>query len=134
MNRRRVEVNYTSAVGSVQMVIENRAQIQRQTAAAPVRAAAEGAAQSGVVYFAGQDNRLPLAADEVDPTPMCGYQLSVEQLQSLRRTMRLHGIGWDRNATGAFVTMAQADQPLIPLLFDARSQYRLTEATPVDDC
>jgi hypothetical protein len=48
--------------------------------------------------------------------------------------MLLHGIGWDRNAAGAFVTMAQPDQPLIPLLFDARSQYRLTDATPVEDC
>jgi hypothetical protein len=134
MNRRRVEVNYTSAVGSVQMVIENRRQIERQTAAAAVRVTAEGAARSGVVYFAGQDNRLPLAASEVEPEPMCGYQLTGEQLESLRQTMLLHGIGWDRNAAGAFVTMAQPDQPLIPLLFDARSQYRLTDATPVEDC
>lgn len=134
MNRRRVEVNYTSAVGSVQMVIENRRQIERQTAAAAERVTAEGATQSGVVYFAGQDNRLPLAADDVEPEPMCGYQLTGAQFDSLRQTMGLHGITWDRNPAGAFVTMAQPDQPLIPLLFDARSQYRLTEATPVEDC
>jgi len=32
------------------------------------------------------------------------------------------------------VTMAQEDQPLIPLLLDARSEYRITEATPVETC
>jgi Zinc carboxypeptidase len=133
-NRRRVEVNYTSAVGSAQMIAEHRALIARQTAQAEQRATRKGATQSGVVYFAGQDNMIPASEDEVDPTPMCGYQLTATQLDSLRRTLRVHGISWTRDSGGALVSMAQPDQPLIPLLLDQRSEYRLTEATPVDAC
>ena len=135
LNRRRVEVNYTSAVGSVQMITENRRRIARQTTKAAQRATTQGATQSGVVYFGGQDSMLPTSSDEVDPTPMCGYQLDREQFMSLRRTMRFHGITWERTPDrGALVSLAQPDQPLIPLLFDGRSQYRLTEATQLDDC
>ena len=133
-NRRRVDVNYSSAVGSAQMVAENRAEIARQTALAAERVTEEGASQSGVVYFAGQDNMIPTAAGEVDPTPMCGYRLDPAQLEALSSTLRLHGITWSEDAGGAFVPMAQEDQPLIPLLLDQRSEYRLTEATPVDGC
>jgi hypothetical protein len=135
LNRRRVEVNYTSAVGSAQMVAENRRRISRQTEQAADRATAEGAAQAGVVYFAGQDNMVPESSNEVDPTPMCGYQLTRDQFRALQRTLRLHGITWQRtDGGGAFVTMGQPDSPLIPLLFDARSEFALTEATPLDDC
>jgi hypothetical protein len=134
-NRRRVEVNYTSAVGSAQMIAENTRQVERQTERAAERATARGAAQSGVVYFAGQDNAIPESSDEVDPTPMCGYQLTGDQFGSLRSTLRGHGITWERTSDrGALVSMAQPDSPLIPLLLDARSEFALTEATPLDDC
>ena len=134
LNRRRVEVNYTSAVGSAQMVVENRDTLIRETAAAAQRVTREGAERSGVVYFAGQDNMIPTASSQVEPQPMCGYQLTAAQRDEFAQVMRLHGISFKRNASGAFVTMAQEDQPLIPLLFDQRSQYRLTEATPVESC
>ncbi len=134
LNRRRVDSNYSSAIGVATMIDENRGEIAKETAAAAKRATAKGAAQSGVVYFAGQDNMLPTSNDQVDPTPMCGYQLSAAQLADLRPTLELHGITWQNNAAGAYVTMAQPDQPLIPLLFDARSEFRLTEATPLDAC
>jgi hypothetical protein len=134
LNRRRVEVNYTSAVGSAQMIAEHRARIATQTTLAEQRATEKGATQSGVVYFAGQDNMVPESEDEVDPTPMCGYELAASQLDSVRRTLRVHGISWTSDADGGFVSMAQPDQPLIPLLLDERSEYRLTEATPVDAC
>jgi hypothetical protein len=65
---------------------------------------------------------------------MCGYQLTAAQRDEFAPVMRLHGITFKRNASGAYVTMAQEDQPLIPLLFDKRSEYRLTEATPVETC
>lgn len=134
LNRRRVTVQYASATGTMNMVLENRARLARQSDAAAKRATQAGAARSGVVYFAGQDNVLPTSGDEVEPEPMCGYQLTTAQLSTLRTTLRLHGITWQRNSTGAYVTMAQPDQPLIPLLLDARSEYRLTEATPVQSC
>lgn len=134
LNRRRVEVNYTSAVGSAQFIGENRTTVERQTAAAAERATTDGADQAGLVYFAGQDNRLPTDESEVEPEPMCGYQLTAEQLTALRTNLRTHGITWERNADGAFVSMAQPDQPLIPLLLDKRSEYGITDATPVADC
>ncbi len=134
LNRRRVDVNYTSAVGSAQMVLENRETLLRETAAAAERATQKGAERTGVVYFGGQDNLIPLTGDLVEPEPMCGYQLTKEQLTDLAPNLRIHGISWKRNADGALVTMAQEDQPLIPLLLDARSQYRIAEATPVDAC
>ncbi|NPC97236.1 M14 family zinc carboxypeptidase [Nocardioides sp. zg-DK7169] len=133
-NRRRVEVNYLSAVGSAQFTLENRDTLLRETAAAAERAIAKGASRSGVVYFAGQDNVLPTEASDVEPEPMCGYQLTLEQRRDVARTLRLHGITWRNNAEGSYVTMAQEDQPLIPLLLDARSEYRITEATPVEVC
>ena len=133
-NRRRVTVEYASATGTMDMVLENRARLARQSDAAAKRATQAGANRSGVVYFAGQDNMLPTSSDEVEPEPMCGYQLSRAQLSSLRTTLRLHGITWERNSTGAYVTLAQPDKPLIPLLLDERSEYRLTEATPVQTC
>lgn len=134
LNRRRVAVNYASAVGSAQMVIENRATLARETAAAAERVAAKGAKQAGVVYFAGEDNRLPTAATEVEPAPMCGYQLTAAQRTELAPKLRAHGITWKNNAAGAIVPMAQEDQPLIPLLLDARSQYRIAQATPLKSC
>jgi hypothetical protein len=135
LNRRRVEVNYTSAVGSAQFVLENRAEIEQQTEGAATRATVEGATQAGVVYFAGQDNAIPENSNEVDATPMCGYQLTRDQFRELRQTLTLHGISWRRTANGgAFVSMGQPDSPLIPLLFDERSEFRLTQATPLDNC
>jgi Zinc carboxypeptidase len=134
LNRRRVEVQYASSVGTLQMVLEHRDAIARQTAAAAERATQAGADRSGVVYFEGQDNMLPTSDDEVEPEPMCGYQLTAEQLDAVRQALRVHGITWESRDGGAYVSMAQPDQPLIPLLFDARSEYRLLEATVVNDC
>lgn len=130
-NRRRVEVNYASAVGSVQMVIENRDELQRQTAAGRERNTEAGRTGAGVVYFAGQDDMLPTAANQVEPRPMCGYQLTTETFQSVRTTLNLHAIT-SRNANGGrYVTLAQPTRGLIPLLFDTRSQYKIADGTPV---
>lgn len=133
-NRRRAQVEYSSAIGTLEMVRENRGQLAAESAAAAERATQAGADQSGVVYFAGQDNMLPTEDDGAEPEPMCGYQLTAEQLDSVRRTLRLHGIGWERNADGALVGMAQPDKTLIPLLLDERSEYGLTQATPLQSC
>lgn len=132
LNRRRVEVSYLSAVGSAEMILENHRLLLRQTSAAERRATQAGANQSGVVYFGGQDNRRPSSTYQVEP--MCGYQLSPAQRDEFAPVMRLHGISWANNGEGAFVTMAQPDRPLIPLLFDERYRYALTAATPVDVC
>lgn len=134
LNRRRVEVNYASAVGSASFTIEKRDELIAQTAAADARVTEKGAKQQGVVYFAGQDNMVPQDTDQVEPKPMCGYQLTAEQRDALKANLRMHGISFKNKDGGAFVTMAQPDQPLIPLLLDARSEYRIAEATPVANC
>lgn len=134
LNRRRVLGQYDSAVGSVSLMVEKRRQLANASSNAARRATEAGAAQSGVVYFAGQDNMVPTTRDGAEPSPMCGYQLSAGQFTELRTTMKLHGITWKKNKDGAFVTMAQPSKTLIPLLFDARAPYNITEATPLDTC
>jgi len=134
LNWRRVNVQYASSVGTLQIALEHRDEIAEQTAAAAERATQAGADRSGLVYFAGQDNMLPTEDDQVEPVPMCGYQLTAEQLDSVRQALRVHGITWESHDGGAYVSMAQPDQPLIPLLFDSRSEYRLLDATVVNDC
>lgn len=130
-----MEVNYTSAVGSAEFMTENWRRLDRQTTQAAQRATQKGAVQSGVVYFDGQDSVLPMTGSGVEPNPMCAYQLDADQFGSLESTMELQGISWETTDDGgALVTMAQEDASLIPLLFDERSEYRLTEATPIDDC
>ncbi len=134
LNRRRVVGQYDSAVGTVSMLIENRRQLAEASTQAAAAAAQAGADQSGVVYFEGQDDMLPVTPEGADPSPMCGYQLSPAQLTEQRQTLQLHGIAWQKNRDGAFVTMAQAAKTLIPLLFDVRAPFNVTEATPLDTC
>ncbi|MVA77455.1 carboxypeptidase [Auraticoccus sp. F435] len=134
LNRRRVEVNHDSAVGTLQMVMENRDLLAEQTAAAAERHTEAGAEQSGVIYFAGQDDMLPTDSDEVEPEPMCGYQLTGEQFTELRSTLNLHGITTRRHEDGRLVPLAQPTRGLIPLLLDERSEYRIAEATPLQEC
>lgn len=134
LNRRRVVSQYDSSIGSMWMMLENGAELAKQSAAAANRATKAGATRSGVIFFKGQDDMLPTTADGVESEPMCGYQLTREQLAENEAKMSVHGITWHKNATGAFVTMAQPNQPLIPQLFDARGPYHVTAATPLKTC
>lgn len=131
LNRRRVEVNYASAVGSVQMLIENRDLLARETAAAAVRNTEAGRTGSGVIYFAGQDDMIPTSASQVEPKPMCGYQLTSATFTEVKDELALHGVTSRNNADGRYVTLAQPTRGLIPLLFDTRSQYKIADGTPV---
>ncbi|WP_114560817.1 M14 family zinc carboxypeptidase [Desertihabitans aurantiacus] len=135
MNRRRVEVNYLSALGSLELVQEDPQRLAEATAAAAERQTTAGAEQSGVIYFGGQDDMIPTDPDLVEPEPMCGYQLDDDQVRSLGRTLARHGIEVTRTEDGdRVVELAQPTRGLIPLLLDERSQYRLTEATPLATC
>ena len=131
LNRRRVEVNYASAVGSVQMVIENRARLADQTAAAAARNTELGRTGDGVIYFAGQDDMIPTSRSQVEPKPMCGYQLTAATFADVRSKLALHGITSRNNADGRYVTLAQPTRGLIPLLFDSRSEFKIADGTPV---
>ena len=134
LNKRRVAVNYGSAVGSAQMVAENRDQLERETAGAARRNIAAGRDQSGVIYFGGQDDIIPTSPDEVEPTPMCGYQLTAGTFNDVRRALSLHDLKATRNADGYVVSLAQANRALVPLLFDDRSEYKIADGTPLKIC
>lgn len=134
VNRRRVADQYASAMGSMSMMMENRGALARQSAKAAERATQAGADRSGVIYFSGQDNMLPTSSAGVETSPMCGYQLTSAQLKDTRQTMKLHGISWKKNDDGAYVSLAQPGRALIPLLFDERAEYGITDATVVDQC
>ncbi len=134
LNNRRVDTNYASAVGSTQMVAENRETLIRETAAAAERQAELGASQGGVVYFGGQDDMIPTDPDQVEPEPMCGYRITPEVFQQVRRALNLHDLAWTRSAGSYVVSLAQANRALVPLMFDERSEYRLAEGTPLESC
>lgn len=131
LNNRRVAVNYASALGSVQMVMENRQELITQTAAAATRNTDAGHTGAGVVYFGGQDDMIPTDSDQVEPEPMCAYRVSTEEFTSVRTVLALHGIKTTATSGGRLVSMAQPTRGLIPLLFDERSEYRIAEGTPV---
>ncbi|GAB3756807.1 M14 family zinc carboxypeptidase [Microlunatus parietis] len=133
-NRRRVTVNYNSALGSIQLVQEQRDTLITETAAAAERQTEAGADGSGVIYFAGQDDMIPTDADQVEPHPMCGYRLTGEQYEQLKPTLAVHGISSQAADEGRLVPLAQPDRGLIPLLLDARSEYGLVDATPLETC
>jgi hypothetical protein len=92
------------------------------------RAAAEGAAGTREVYFAGADNDPPSPSAVDDPPPL-RYRLTAEQATDLAGLFALHDIAV--RPDGA-VEMGQAARPQIPLLLDARSRSdrRVAEATP----
>lgn len=134
LNNRRVDTNYASALGSTQMVAENRETLARETAAAAERQTELGASQGGVIYFAGQDDMLPTSGDEVEPEPMCAYQISEETFQQVRQALRLHDLKSTRNAAGRVVSLAQPNRGLVPLMFDERHEFRIAEGTPLQTC
>ncbi|WP_417235357.1 M14 family zinc carboxypeptidase [Arthrobacter sp.] len=134
VNRRRVTDQYASAMGTMSMMMENRRALANQSAQAAERTTQAGADRSGVIYFSGQDNMLPTDPAGVETHPMCGYQLTAAQLKDTRKTLKLHGITFKKNDAGAYVTLAQPGRSLIPLLFDERADYGITEATPVTQC
>lgn len=133
-NRRRVAVQYASATGSAEFMVEHGARIANAIDQAAREATRMGAAREGVVYFAGQDDMVPTKETEVEPHPMCGYRLTAAQAKDLHSTLRLHDITMQQRANGAWVPLGQPMRGLIPLLLDARSEFRIAEATPVADC
>ncbi|MET0134706.1 MAG: carboxypeptidase, partial [Kibdelosporangium sp.] len=76
-------------------------------------------------YFDGADNQAPT---EVEQNPPRGYQLTAEQYAQVKDKLDLHGVHVTRSG---FVPLAQQARPLIPLLLDARADFHLVAATPV---
>jgi hypothetical protein len=101
---------------------------QFASSTAPARKAREGAERSAPVYFGGADNVEPTPAQVVFPPPS-GYALTAAQATALRPLFALHGITTTVDADGrTVVPMAQAAEPVLPLLLDARAPRPVTSA------
>lgn len=134
LNRNRVAVQYAAVVGNAELIESERRDIAQTTTQAAERATQMGAARKGIVYFAGQDDMLPTKPEQVEANPMCGYSLSAAQASEFGEVLALHGVKTTKTADGAWVPMGQPARGLIPLLFDERSEFRITTAEPVAEC
>jgi hypothetical protein len=130
VKKRRVQSHYVVLQGMLNFMRERGAEAARVTAEAAARKAAEGGAQSAPLYFDGADNQEPPAEAVVNPPP-CGYTLTAAQVAELGPRLELHGIELFGGTSGPFVSMAQAAEPVIPLLLDERGSRSKTKATPV---
>lgn len=128
---RRVRTQVLSIQATLDLTLEQGAQLLAETRDAAEEAAAEGAAGDQPFFFAGSDNDLP-SPDAVDLTPPCAYTLTVEQFRDVRGTLALHGIETTRRGGTVTVSMGQAAQPVIPLLLDERANFSITEGSPVE--
>lgn len=134
LRKRRVNVQYVASTGTLQFILERRRRIDHVTERAADRAAARGGTPQQVIYFAGQNHRLPTDPDNVDITPPCGYQLTADQYQSIERTLQLQQIEVDRQGDGYVVSMSQPSSYVIPLLLDDRGPHNVVSAEPLEKC
>ena len=133
VNRRRVESHAILAYEALRYLDDSGAAAARSPAAATAKAR-EGAARDQPVYFGGADNAEPAPEDVVFPPP-CGYALTAEQYATVADALALLGAKARVAADGsAFVGMAQAAEPVIPLLLDGRGTRHSVEGTPLDSC
>src|SRR4051812_12889225 len=129
VNRRRVASHLTVIHIVLDYLAKRGDEAAAATAAAMGRKAKEGAERSAPVYFDGADNQAPTAAKTVSPPPS-GYRLTPEQLAKVGTTLSLFGVRVD----GETVSMAEAAEPVIPLVLDARGTRHSVEATALDSC
>ena len=116
VNRRRVHSHSVIAAEGLRFLGERGEEAAAVTRAAAIAKAKEGAERSAPVYFGGADNQDPAADQIVDPPP-CGYALTAGQYGEVAGTLALLGANPRVEADGsATVLMAQAAEPLIPLL------------------
>lgn len=126
---RRVAAHTVAVDATLRFMRERGDEVAKVTAAARKKAVAEGRLRNEPVYFGGADNAEPTAEQVQDPPP-CGYELSKDQLKSVRRTMALLGI----RTRGTYVAMAQQTEPLIPLLLDERGARHSVAAKADTKC
>ena len=139
MNRR-VNTHFQAVADTLHYMRDQGPTVSFVNEQAAVRKTAEGAQQRTPVYFNGQDEDGTLdGSGQAEPTnvadpPPCGYRLTDEELRDVAVTMALHGIRVDERSSGAFVSMAQPAEPVIPLLLDERATRNAVEAEPRTTC
>jgi hypothetical protein len=134
---RRVASHVATLDCTLAYVAANAGVLTTATAGAPVRKTAEGRRQDTPVYLAGQDEDTTVtqngdAEETIDPP--CAYDLDAAQLKAVDEILDLHGVVTLPRGTGARVPMAQAAEPVIPLLLDERNDRAETDATAVATC
>jgi hypothetical protein len=139
VQQRRVDSHKATIDCTLSWMRANAERAVKAQAGSVERKIAEGRDQSAPVYFQGQDEDTTLAGDApptiADETPPCAYDLTTEQAAEVAEVFALHGITTTPRAGGVRVSMAQAAEPVIPLLLDAQNEDRVAiEGTPVDDC
>lgn len=137
--QRRVDSQKATIDCTLQWMRENADRAVAAQAGSVQRKIEEGRAQSAPVYFQGQDEDTTITSSApetiADDTPPCAYDLTAEQAEEMAEVFGLQGITSAPKAGGSRVTMAQAAEPVIPLLLDPQNEDRgAVEATAVDDC
>lgn len=139
MNRR-VNTHYQAVADTLRFMRDQGPAMSFVNQSSAQRKTREGAERSAPVYFNGQDEDGTLdgsgqaqSTSFADPPP-CGYQLTGDQAAEVGEAMDLHGIQVQPRNDGAFVSMAQAAEPVIPLLLDSRATRHAVSATPLLDC
>jgi hypothetical protein len=138
---RRVDTHYQAVADTLLYMRDLGPNAMFASSNAAERKALEGAEGSAPVYFNGQDEDLTLLQDGgAEPTsiadpPPCGYELTADQWAEMTLTFLLHGIAaTPLDGGGAFVSMAQPAEPVIPLLLDDRGNRNAVSATPLETC
>lgn len=138
---RRVDTHYQAVADTLRFMRDMGPTVQFVNSNAAERKSREGGERSAPVYFDGQDEDGTLLGDGgADPSsiadpPPCGYELTAAQFQEVAVTLLLHGIvSVPSEDGGAFISMAQPAEPVIPLLLDGRGNRSSVSATPLDVC
>jgi LPXTG-motif cell wall-anchored protein len=139
VNRRRVASQATVIDCAAAFMRARGQEVAATTAGSVTRKIAEGRDRSAPVYFQGQDEDTTVAQDAPPPVsvnpPPCGYDLTAAHLEKLGAVLDLHGVTSAPRPGGARVLLAQAAEPVIALLLDARNEDRHAVAgTPLDVC
>ncbi len=139
-NQKRRVASQMATIGcTLTFVRENAARLVAAQQGSVARKIAEGRDRSAPVYFQGQDEDTTIANDApptVEAEAPCAYDLTAVQAKEVATILDLHGIETTpRPGGGVRVSMAQAAEPVIPLLLDARNEDRAaTAGTAVDIC
>jgi hypothetical protein len=139
-NQKRRVASHVATIGCTLEWMRGHAPVVAAAQQASIRRKiAEGRDRSAPVYFQGQDEDTTAAGnapETIQGEAPCAYDLTAAQAAELREVFDLQGIVAEpRPGGGVRVSMAQAAEPVIPLLLDTRNEDRAaTDGTPVDSC
>jgi hypothetical protein len=137
--RRRVDSHLVTIACTIEFMDEQGSDVRRATIMSRAQKVLEGMRRSEPVYFDGQDEDPTLRGNRDRPTevadpPPCGYRVTAAEAEHLATAFEVHGIVSQPAGPARFVSMAQAAEPLIPLLLDARAARSEAEGKPMTAC